>query len=75
MEGGVPVVIVTHQLDLVSQLCSRAVLLELQGAGLLEIEGQDGSWRAVTVLDRATQRDFFVTPRGGDPWGVASALA
>lgn len=37
-------------------------LLELQGAGLLEIEGRDGSWRAVTILDRAAQRDFFAGP-------------
>jgi K+-sensing histidine kinase KdpD len=34
-------------------------LLELQGAGLLEITGAGPAWRAVTVVDRANQRDFF----------------
>ncbi|MGQ0674162.1 MAG: sensor histidine kinase [Hyphomicrobium sp.] len=33
-------------------------LLELQGAGLLEFH-EPGRWTAVTILDRATQRDFF----------------
>ncbi len=50
-------------------------LLELQGAGLLEIQGKDGCWRAVTVLDRANQRDFFTPNRGGDTWDAAPAFA
>ncbi len=34
-------------------------LLEMQGTSLLEIESADGTWSAVTVLDRAAQQDFF----------------
>ena len=49
-------------------------LLELQGAGLLEISGRDRDWRAVTVLDRARQRDFFAAPEHG-PWHSPAALA
>ena len=31
----------------------------MQGTSLLEIETAAGGWRAVTVLDRAVQADFF----------------
>ena len=31
----------------------------MQGTSLLEIETAAGGWRAVTVLDRAVQTDFF----------------
>ena len=41
-------------------ICIARVLLELQGAKLIEIE-QDGQWRAVTVLSRAAQHDFFAS--------------
>lgn len=37
-------------------------LLEMQGAGLIEITSGEGTWRAVTVLDRAVQQDFFSKP-------------
>lgn len=40
-------------------VCMSRVLLELQGARLIEIE-QDGTWRAVTVLSLAAQQDFFL---------------
>jgi K+-sensing histidine kinase KdpD len=40
-------------------ICVSRVLLELQGARLIEIE-RDGVWRAVTVLSRAAQPDFFM---------------
>jgi len=39
-------------------ICLARTLLEMQGTSLLEIETV-GCWRAVTVLDRAVQPDFF----------------
>ena len=39
-------------------ICLARTLLEMQGTSLLEIETA-GGWRAVTVLDRAVQPDFF----------------
>ena len=40
-------------------ICLARTLLEMQGTSLLEIESAAGGWRAVTVLDRAVQHDFF----------------
>ncbi|KAB2940153.1 sensor histidine kinase KdpD [Hyphomicrobium sp.] len=40
-------------------ICLARTLLEMQGTSLLEIETSAGGWRAVTVLDRAVQPDFF----------------
>jgi signal transduction histidine kinase len=40
-------------------ICLARTLLEMQGTSLLEIESSAGGWRAVTVLDRAVQADFF----------------
>lgn len=40
-------------------ICLARTLLEMQGTSLLEIETSAGGWRAVTVLDRAVQSDFF----------------
>ena len=40
-------------------ICLARTLLELQGASLLEFDGPSHGWRAVTVLDRAAQADFF----------------
>ena len=40
-------------------ICLARTLLEMQGTSLLEIESAAGGWRAVTVLDRAVQADFF----------------
>ena len=50
-------------------VCMARVLLELQGAQLIEIE-RDGEWRAVTVVGRAAQQDFFApgtVPMGWQP--------
>ena len=47
-------------------ICMARVLLELQGARLIEIE-RDGEWKAVTVLGRAAQQDFFAA--GSVPMG------
>jgi hypothetical protein len=40
-------------------VCLARALLELQGAALVEIDDQGSSWRAVTVLRKAAQPDFF----------------
>lgn len=40
-------------------ICVARALLEHQGAYLLEFHGPRGGWRAVTILDRAVQQDFF----------------
>lgn len=50
-------------------VCMARVLLELQGARLIEI-AQGGEWRAVTVVSRAAQTDFFAAgtvPMGWKP--------
>ena len=44
-------------------ICLARTLLEMQGTSLLEIETAAGGWRAVTVLDRAAQTDFFAEDR------------
>jgi signal transduction histidine kinase len=44
-------------------ICLARTLLEMQGSSLLEIETAAGGWRAVTVLDRAVQPDFFAERR------------
>lgn len=49
-------------------ICMARVLLELAGARLIEIE-RDGVWRAVTILGRATQTDFFPKPMAHNPLG------
>lgn len=41
-------------------ICLARALLEMQGSSLLEVECPVRGWGAVTVLDRATQTDFFV---------------
>ncbi len=40
-------------------LCVARALLELQGTSLLLIDNPAVGWRAITVLDRAVQTDFF----------------
>jgi hypothetical protein len=40
-------------------VCLARALLELQGAALVEIDDHGSSWRAVTVLRKAVQPDFF----------------
>jgi signal transduction histidine kinase len=40
-------------------ICLARTLLEMQGTSLIEIESAGAGWRAVTVLDRAAQPDFF----------------
>jgi signal transduction histidine kinase len=44
-------------------ICLARTLLEMQGASLLEFDGPSHGWRAVTVLDRAAQTDFFSKSR------------
>jgi signal transduction histidine kinase len=50
-------------------------LLEMQGTSLLEIDPGCGGWRAVTVLDRAAQPDFFPRTFGSLEFGATPALA
>ncbi len=40
-------------------ICLARTLLEMQGTSLLEVVSSIQGWRAVTVLDRAVQPDFF----------------
>lgn len=40
-------------------ICVARTLLEMQGTTLLEVPSSPHGWRAVTVLDRAVQADFF----------------
>jgi hypothetical protein len=41
-------------------ICLARTLLELQGTSLLEVDSKSHGWRAVTVLDRVVQPDFFI---------------
>ncbi len=43
-------------------ICLARALLELNGASLIEVEDPCSTWRAVTVLPSAAQRDFFSVP-------------
>ncbi len=40
-------------------VCLARALLELQGAALVEVDDTGSSWRALTVLRKAAQPDFF----------------
>jgi signal transduction histidine kinase len=40
-------------------VCLARALLELQGAALVEVEDAGSSWRALTVLRKSAQPDFF----------------
>lgn len=40
-------------------MCLARTLLEMQGTTLLDVRTATAGWRAVTVLDRAAQQDFF----------------
>jgi signal transduction histidine kinase len=40
-------------------ICLARTLLEMHGTSLLEVVSSSNGWRAVTVLDRAVQPDFF----------------
>jgi signal transduction histidine kinase len=51
-------------------ICLARTLLELQGTSLVEVRSSSQGWRAVTVLDRAAQPDFFA-----ERFGVQSSLA
>lgn len=42
-------------------------LLEMHGTSLIEVEGPNQGWRAVTALDRAVQPDFFLESDGKTP--------
>lgn len=48
-------------------ICLARTLLEMQGSSLLELNGPSQGWRAVTVLDRALQPDFFMEPMSQHP--------
>lgn len=48
-------------------ICMARVLLELQGARLVEFV-RHGEWRAVTVLSRAAQPDFFGSAPAAMAW-------
>jgi signal transduction histidine kinase len=48
-------------------LCLARTLLEMHGTSLIEVEGPNQGWRAVTVLDRATQPDFFIDTEAEKP--------
>jgi signal transduction histidine kinase len=48
-------------------LCLARTLLEMHGTSLIEMEGPNQGWRAVTVLDRAAQPDFFIDADGEKP--------
>jgi signal transduction histidine kinase len=53
-------------------ICLARTLLEMQGASLLEFDAPSHGWRAVTVLDRAAQSDFFSKARkAGQGQGAA----
>ena len=41
-------------------ICLARTLLEMHGTSLLEVDSPSHGWRAVTVLDRAAQPDFFI---------------
>jgi signal transduction histidine kinase len=45
-------------------ICLARTLLEMQGTSLLEVVSSSHGWRAVTVLDRAVQPDFFSDRHG-----------
>ncbi len=43
-------------------ICLARALLELQGAALIEVDDPYSTWRALTVLRRPMQSDFFPLP-------------
>lgn len=48
-------------------ICLARALLEMQGAALVEVDDPHATWRALTMLRRATQDDFFRLPyRAGE---------
>jgi signal transduction histidine kinase len=55
-------------------VCLARALLELQGATLVELTDAACAWRAVTVLSRAVQRDFFDPPPPARPAGQPAQL-
>jgi light-regulated signal transduction histidine kinase (bacteriophytochrome) len=56
-------------------ICLARTLLEMQGTTLLEVDSTNAGWRAVTVLDRAVQTDFFIDRFGGQTRESMAALA
>jgi signal transduction histidine kinase len=55
-------------------VCLARTLLEMQGNSLLEVVSSSG-WRALTVLDRVVQPDFFSEPAGAGACERSAALA
>jgi signal transduction histidine kinase len=56
-------------------ICLARTLLEMQGTSLLEIDTPSQGWRAVTVLDRAAQADFFTPGITSSQHDKVTALA
>jgi signal transduction histidine kinase len=56
-------------------ICLARTLLEMQGTSLLEVVSSSQGWRAVTVLDRAVQPDFFVERHAIGARATSVALA
>jgi signal transduction histidine kinase len=56
-------------------ICLARTLLEMQGTSLLEVVSSSHGWRAVTVLDRAVQPDFFSERLGANAHESSPALA
>jgi signal transduction histidine kinase len=56
-------------------ICLARTLLEIQGTTLLEVNSTNNGWRAVTVLDRAVQTDFFKDRYGGQARENMAVLA
>jgi len=55
-------------------ICLARTLLEIQGTSLLEVVSSSQGWRAVTVLDRAVQPDFFSERSGASTRQSSVAL-
>jgi len=53
-------------------ICLARALLELNGASLIEVDDPHSTWRAVTVLKRDAQRDFFAALPEAMPLAVPS---
>lgn len=47
-------------------VCLARALLDLHGATLIEMKDRSCAWRAVTVLERAAQQDFFAATAFGE---------
>jgi len=53
-------------------ICLARALVELHGATLIEVDDPHSTWRALTVLRRSVQEDFFPLPHA--PAGAPASL-